>query len=264
MANALIVRPLPFAGISASDSASGFVAANMANDHMGVVWRSNTGATARSITIDLGSDQPIDFVALLGCTGATADWTLTVEAATAAQGTGFPGGSFNSGVLPFLAGAAFWASGRGIGWWHGAPVTARHVRLTIGGLDGDAATVARVVLGKDLGLERNFSFGAAFGMLDLGSADFSARAVLIRRRAPRLPVLAISYANAHKDEVERAISPLLDKVGKTDPVFICTDPEPDELRQRRCYFGTLTGDLGTTWRTARGFEWRVNLTSMLR
>lgn len=264
MSNAIIVKPLALGSVSASSTETGYDAANVANDYLGVVWKSATGAASRSITLDLGADVALDFAALLGCTGATGSWTLTVEAATAAQGPSFPGGSFNSGALAFLAGATMPESGRGVGWWsNGATVTGRYWRFTIGGLASAAATVARIVIGRKLQLERNFVFGGAFGVRDFSQVDFSARGVLLRRRAARLPVIGISFANAHRDEVETAIMPLLQQVGGAEPIFLCTDPAADALRQKRCYFGPLTGELGTIQRNASAWEWKVNIASLI-
>jgi hypothetical protein len=264
VSNAIIVKPLGLGTVTASSTAAGYDAANVASDYLGVVWKSATGAATRSITLDLGSDVALDFAALLGCTGATGSWTLTVEAATAAQGPSFPGGSFNSGALAFLAGATMPESGRGIGWWSNTtPVTGRYWRFTIGGLASAAATVARIVIGRKLSLERNYVFGAAFGVRDFGSVDFSQRGVLLRRRSVKLPVIGISFANAYRDEVETAIMPLVQQVGGTEPIFLCTDPAADALRQKRCYFGPVTGELGVIQRGATAFEWKVNLASLI-
>jgi len=263
MANAIIVEPLAFAGVTASSTAAGYDPAYVGNDYIGVVWRS-TGGNSQQLLVDLGANLSIDFVALLGCDGATAAWTLRVETATSAQGTTFPAGSFNSEDLPFLAGAAGWASGRGIGWFAGAARIARYVLLTIGGLGGDAATVGRVVIGSQIQLHRNFAFGGKFGVKDLGSYDLSARGVPLKRRGPKLPTLSIEFNAVHKDEVEAAVRPLIERIGNTGEVFVCTDPTPDAQRQRRCYYGTLVGDLTAVQRRAAGWGWQVNQVSLIR
>ena len=45
MSNSIVVKPLPFASVSASSTAAGYDPANIGNDYMGVVWKSATGAT---------------------------------------------------------------------------------------------------------------------------------------------------------------------------------------------------------------------------
>jgi len=56
MSNALIIKPLPFAAVSASSTAAGYDPSYIGNDHMGVVWKSATGADSRAITVDMGAD----------------------------------------------------------------------------------------------------------------------------------------------------------------------------------------------------------------
>lgn len=264
MVNAIIVKPLAFAGVTASSSAAGHDPAYVSNDYLGVTWQSAAGAASQSLVVDLGADRPLDFAALLGCDGATAAWTLAVEVATAGQGPSFPAGSFSTGVLPFLAGAAGWESGRGIGWWSGASIVGRHVRLTIAGLGNAAATVGRLVLGAKLQLHRNFAFGGKFGVKDLGSYDLSSRGVPLKRDGVKLPTIAIEFNAVHKDEVESAVRPLIERVGNTGELFVCTDPTPDVQRQRRCYYGTLVGDLTAIQRRAAGWGWQINQVSLIR
>lgn len=267
MSNAVAVLPLPLSAVTASATAAGHDPAHVGNDHMGVVWKSPAGAASRSLTIDLGSDRAFDTIALLGLTGAQPGWTLTVEAATAAQGSGFPGGSWVGAALPLLAGAAMPSSGRGKALWlapASPPPPSRYIRLTLGSLANAAATVARVVVGARVALERNFQFGAAFGVRDLGNADFSARGVLLRRRGERLRSVGLTFPHVRRDEAEAKVAPLVEMAGNTDPILIVTDPDPDAQRQNRIYFGLLIGDLGMVWARPGGFEWRANLVALDR
>ncbi|SEM73382.1 hypothetical protein SAMN05192583_1033 [Sphingomonas gellani] len=257
-------EPLALPAVTASSTAAGHDPVYVGNDYLGVTWQSASGADRQWLLVDLGADRAIDFAALLGCDGAGAPWTLNVEVATAAQGDGFPAGSFATGDLPFLAGAAMWESGRGIGWWSGDRLVGRYIRLTIGGLAGAAATVGRLVLGARIQLDRNFSFGGKFGVKDLGSYDLSARGVPLKRRGVRLPTLSIEFTAVHKWEVEAAIRPLIERLGNTGELFICTDPSPDAQRQRRCYYGTLVGDLAAVQRKASGWGWQANQVSLIR
>jgi hypothetical protein len=265
MSNALFVKPLPFASVSASSTASGYAAGNVGNDHMGVVWKSAAGAASRTITVDMGADVVIDTALLLGCTGATSGWTLKVEAATTAQGDTFPAGSWAGATLPFLAGSVMPVSGRGRALWlapASPPPASRYWRFTIGGLSNAAAIVARLVLGRKIQLIRNFQFGAAFGVRDLGNADFSIRGVLLRRRGVKLRSVGITFGSVHKDEVEAIVHPLIEEIGVTEPVVLITDADADDQRQNRIWFGPLVGDLGTVWAKPDGFEWRANLVSL--
>lgn len=268
MSNAIIVRPLAITTASASSTAAGYDPLNATAmpgaDYLGVVWQSATGASSRTFTIDLGADQVCDFVALLGCTGALSGWTLKVEAATAAQGNSFASTVYSGTVDPFLAGATALPSGRGVGWWsNGSTVTARHWRFTIAGLGTAAVTIGRVVIGQKINLARNFSFGGVLAVRDQSSFDLSARAVPLWRRAAKLRTLGINFDNVHKDEIETSIAPLLAAHGNELPLFICTDPATDVLRQTRCFYGPLVGDLGMIWARANGWRWSANLISFI-
>ncbi|KEZ00592.1 hypothetical protein AI27_17850 [Sphingomonas sp. BHC-A] len=265
MSNALIIKPLPFAAVSASSTAAGYDPSYIGNDHMGVVWKSATGADSRTITIDMGADVVIDTAVLLGATGATSGWTLKVEAATAAQGSSFPAGSWVGAVLPFLAGSAMPISGKGRGLWlapASPPPAARWWRFTIAGLGTSAATVARLVLGRKIQLARNFQFGAAFGVRDLGTTDFSVRGVLLRRRGTKLRSVGISYGAVLRDEVESIVHPLIEEIGISEPIALILDPDAHAQRQNRIWFGPLVGDVGTVWAKPGGFEWRASLVSL--
>lgn len=268
MSNAIIVEPLALPGIVASDSAAGYIPQYAANDYMGVVWKSPAGTSTRTLTIDLGADLAFDTIALFGLTGAQAGWTLKVDAATAAQGSGFPGGSWSGSVDTLLAGTEMPTSGRGKSLWLAPavlpPPASRYVRLTFGSLSNAAVTVARVVIGERIQLHRNFQFGAAFGVRDLGGVEFSARGVLLRRRGEKLRSTGLSFPNAHRDEVEAMINPLLERIGNTDCICVVTDPDAHAQRQNRMYYGPLVGDLGVVWAKADGFEARVNIVGLDR
>lgn len=256
------LRPLPIAAATASSTAAGHDPAYVGNDYAGVVWKSAAGGASQSITLDMGEPIAADAALLFGCTGAAPGWTLTVEAGSdAGLGSGY---QLHANAIPFLAGAEFSGHRRGVGWWDRADQLAarRYWRVTIGTPDLAAVTIARIVLGGRLALDRNFAFGAAFGVRDLGRVDWSPSAVLIRRRAPRLRTVGLTFPSVYKDEVEAKVQPLLELVGGQEPIAIVTDPSPHAMRQRRCYFGPLIGDLGTIWRSADAHEWRANLVDL--
>ncbi|MES1985473.1 MAG: hypothetical protein V4461_11020 [Pseudomonadota bacterium] len=264
MSHAIIVKPLSLAAVVASSTAAGHDAAYVGNDHMGVVWKSTAGGYAQGLQIDLGADTPIDTILLIGCSGARAEWQLSIALATQAQGP-FTGAYYQGDTMAFLAGAAMPTSGRGKALWLApadAPPSARYIYVSIGNVSDAAVTVARLVIGQRIQLARNFQFGAAFGVRDLGSVDFSVRGVLLRRRGAKLRSIGLTFGAVHKDEVEAIVHPLIEQVGLTEPLALVTDLDPDEQRQNRMYFGPLVGDLGTIWAKASGFEWRANLVSL--
>lgn len=268
MSNAIIIPPLAMPVVTASATDTGYAAANVANDFLGVVWKSQTGTSTAWLEIDLGADLAFDSIALFGLTGAQPGWTLLVEAATAAHGSGFPVGSWVGSAVPLLAGSAIPTSGRGKALWLAPdispPPASRYIRLTIGAISGAAVTVGRVVIGQRIQLHRNFQFGAAFGVRDLGSFDFSVRGVPLRRRGEKLRSVGLTFPHVHRDEIEAQIAPLLERIGNTDVIALVTDPDAHEQRQNRMYLGPMVGDLGYVWSRAGGFEARCNVVGLDR
>ena len=262
MANAWILAPLSPAAVTAAGSLLAGAALYPFNDYAGVVLQlacDAAGGTA-AIVVDLGSDQPVDSVLAFGIEALPSWGTLTVDLATAAQGQF--GGGFASSAGAAYAGSTPMSSGRGVSFWTAdAPVMARYVRLTFTA-GGQSVRLARVVIGKRIQLGRNFGYGAAFGVRDLGSLDFSARGVLLRRRAKKLRTVGLTFSNINRDEVEAQTGPLLERIGNTEMVALVTDPAPDAQRQNRCYFGPLVGDLSHSWRKAQLFEAKANLVSI--
>jgi hypothetical protein len=268
VSNAIIVEPLAMPVVTASATAAGYDPSYVDGIMMGVVWKSPTGAATRTLTVDLGADKPFDTIALFGLTGAQPGWTLKVDAATSAQGSSFPGGSWSGTAATLLAGTEMPTSGRGKSLWLAPdvspPPASRYIRLTFGSLSNAAVTVARVAIGKRIQLDHNFVFGAAFGVRDLGSFDFSARAVPLRRRGEKLRSTGLSFPHTHRSEVEAAVNPLIERIGNTEAIVVVTDPDAHAQRQNRMYFGPLVGDLGVVWSRADGFEARVNIVGLDR
>lgn len=233
MGRAFFYLPVPIAGASASSTAAGFDPANVANDHMGVVYRSAGGASSVSLVVDLGSPQPIDTALLLGCTGAQAGWTLKVESASDVSISADV--TIHATALPFLAGQAMPTHGRGVSLWaaDNVPAAKRYWRFTIGNLAGAAVTIARVAMGQRITLARNFAFGGAFGVRDLGSVNFSSGGVRLLREAAKLRTVGITFPAVTKEEAEAKVQPLIEQAAGQLPMVLVTDPDPHPLRQRR-------------------------------
>lgn len=263
MSNAWVMRALPMPGLSAGSTATGYQASHMANDHAGVVWKSAGGAASVTITVDMGSPVAVDAALFFGCTSAGGAWTLTVQSADDAAMT-VNAATLANGIA-FLAGAALPTHGRGVGYWSAtAAVTARRWwRFTIGNLASAQVTVARLVLGRKMTLERNFAFGGGWGVRDLGMVDFSPAGVRIRRRAAKLRMVGLTFPAVRKDEAEAKVQPLVELVAGQEPIVLVTDPDPHAHRQQRCWYGHLVGELGTVWRSAAAWEWRANLIDLI-
>lgn len=260
MANAILLKPLVPAAVSAGGTAAGHSPDYALNDHAGVVWRS--AALGSSLTLDFGADVTIDTVQLFGIGGAVAGWRVGI---TAASNAAFSAGvvAFAANTTPLLAGSAMPTSGRGNAYVTGPTTTRRYWRIEIldAGGSGVDVSVARVAMGVRVELERNFSFGAAFGAKDLGSLDFNRRGVLLRARGVKLRTVGLTFSHVRKDELEATLRPLLEYLGNTEMVALLTDPAADAQRQNRAYFGPIVGDLSAIWRNSAAFESKVNLVS---
>ena len=264
MANALLLEPAVPTAFQVDTAASGYSAYFMARDEMGLVWKSVAGPDACTITVDFGADVAIDTVILFGLAGALPAWTWTIELATAAQGR-FTGSWWAGSAETLLAGDVMPTNGLGKALWRapaGAPAVARYMRITFGGLAGSAVEVSRLVAGQAIQLDRNFKFGAALGVRPLGSVNWSVRGVLLRRRGKKLRGVGISFGNVYRDEVEAKVQPLLERIGNDEAMAIVLDPAADPQRQNRIWFGFLTGDLGSTWARAGGFQADFNLVAV--
>lgn len=260
--NAWLVKPLPIVSAGAVSTAAGYSALNVANDFAGIVWRSNPGDSALYFYVDLGANpSPVDTFAFFGCDDATNAMLLDI--------VGADDSAISVNVISvtptvsFVAGSTAPVNEQRISLTGlSSPVTRRWWRFTFYNVPASGFAIGRIVLGMKIQLARNFGFGAAFGVRDFGSLDFSARGVMLRRDGAKLRTTGLTFSSVHRDEVEATIEPLIEQIGNTRPIALITDPAADEMRERRCYFGPLVGDLGTIWRTADAFEWRANLVSL--
>lgn len=282
MANGFLLKPLPIAALTANGTTGGtepgFDIQNVANDYAGVIWRSPHTDYCYVIA-DLGGDTPIDTLMIFGLWGNITYGSpyVQIALATQAQGNGFSGSSVSTGTgagnfyldptnYSPLVGPP--VAGRGAFLWQRAsndpsPAAARYVLIAFHGLTlaTDYIDIARLVIGKRFVPERNFN-AQSIGAKDLGSLDFSARGVLLRRRAKKLRTISLTFSNLHKDELVAAMRPLIEYMGNTEMIAACTDPTADADRMNRCYFGPHVGDLGMAWRKADCWETKLNLVSI--
>jgi hypothetical protein len=264
MSNAIIMRPLVPTGYATVRGTAAGALVNVGNDYAGLTWSGTVSAGNADIRVDMGADVTIDTIALFGIAGITGGSPLIqIYVNTAAQGPG-AGGGWAANISPF-AGANALPNGKQAALWLaptvGGPPASRYWTFT--GLDvGAAFTIGRIALGRRIALARNFAFGGAFGVRDFGRLDFSNRAVMIRRRGPKLRTVGLTFPHVYKDEAEATVAPLIEMAGIDTPLLLVTDPDANAMRTRRMYFGQLSGDLGLVQRTAAGWQWQANMTSL--
>lgn len=260
MGNAFIVKPLPIGTVTAEGSAAGTLPGYLDNDHIGVVHR-GTSTSAAWVQCDLGAAQGIDTAAFLSANALGAQ-TLQVRADD--DSTVSTGPTYDSTALAFAAGSALPGSGRQNSLWaHTSVITERYWRFDIASLGGTAFDAGRLVMGRRIDLARQFAFGAAWGVKDLGRFDLSPNGVIALRKSRKLSTIGLSFPMTHRDEAEDKIVPLFESIGNTAPILLVTNGEADAQRSRRMFFGYLVGDLSAVWNTADGWEWRANLVSIL-
>lgn len=263
MANAWMIKPLALPVVASSNTGVG-AAGNVGNDYAGVVWQS-TAEPNVDLIIDLGVDVPIDTIMLFGVELAPAAAQMQVFASTSAAGPGFEPPSWADVPRDLYAGSVLPVSGKGVSVWTapaGFPAAVRFLLLRVTNGSGVSVRVARAVIGTRIQLDRNFSFGGAFGVRDLGSLDFNRRGVMSRNRGKKMRTLGLTFSHISKDEVEAMTKPLIEQIGNTEMIALVTDPAVDAQRQNRCYYGPLVGDLSNTWRNARAWEAKINLVSI--
>jgi hypothetical protein len=262
MGNAIIVRPTIPSAVTAEGSGAGTLPGYLFNDWMGVVHRGTATGNSGRVTVDFGAGglPEIDTVAFLSSNGACTQ--LSHKAATSQAGLATP--AYNSGLVPFPAGATVPVTGRQNSLFLiGASQVYRWWEFEISTPGATPFDAGRLVLGKRYQPARNFSFGAAFGVIDRGGGDFNTQGVWLPKSGVMHRTIGLSFGATTRQEAETILQPLLETIGNSVHVLVVTDPDADALRQRRMYFGPLVGNLETLWRVADGYEWRANLVSTI-
>ena len=256
--NGFLLRSLSFTPYAVG---SGFAAANpvgnCVNDFMGMVTRADVADTTIQIGADFGAPVLLDSFAALNVVGLS----VTLFASTASDFATTP---FSADLTaantdtPTAQGRrhALWAVDSLVGPY-------RYWMFRLQGSPGVKAEVARLLFGQKLQPGRNFSFGAARGVNDLGSTDFAPRGAFLRRKAAKRRHLGLSWGYLTEIEAEQAALPLLEAVGNTEPLLAVLDPAADAERSRRLYYGPLQGNLALNWRGRDRWEKRIQMVSLV-
>ncbi|TVV75587.1 hypothetical protein FOY91_06695 [Sphingomonas solaris] len=199
-------------------------------------------------------------------TSLPVDSIAQVWAATSAQGP-FSGDAWIGPSFQPYAGSAQLPSGELTLQWsaplNGTPPIARYWRILIYSTTRFYFQMRRVLIGRRFSPARNFSNGAAFGVRDLGTADFSRRGVLLRTRGAKLRTVGLTFSSLYKDELEEKLQPLLEYLGNTEMLALITDPDPHAQRSRRTFYGQLVGEVGSIQRRAGAWQAAINLVSLM-
>lgn len=205
--------------------------------HIGMTWRS-TGNGSLWIRGDFGASRVVDFVALLQA-NAIAGTTIRVRLGTTqaqVDGTAL----YDSGALPFISPAIT----REDGLYHShleiaSPVTARWWRIDIAGHTGDFEA-AMAILGQKIAATHYYDKGFELGVQDLGELEYGRWGVPEENEGLIFRTVAFKLPWVVGTEFEGGWRPLIEKVGKRKPVFLCFDPQATANRQAKTYFGTFS------------------------
>jgi hypothetical protein len=232
-----IFQPYPLPSIATANERAEKLAIHLAQfKHIGMTWRTSGPANAW-VRGDFGQDRVVDFVALLQA-NALPGTTIRIRLGTTqAQVDG--SAPYDSGALPFIAPAIT----REDGLYHShhelpAPVTARWWRIDIGGHTGDFEA-AKLVIGKKITPARYYDKNFEFGVQDLGSVDFGPWGVAEEEDGLIFRTCTFKLSWIADAEYEGSWRPLIEKVGKRQPIYLCFDPQPTTARQAKTYFGVF-------------------------
>ena len=204
--------------------------------HIGMTWRSSGNANLW-VRGDFGQDRLVDFISVLQ-SNALPGTTIRVRLGTTqAQVDGTA--PYDSGALPFISPAIT----REDGLYHshlqiGSPITARWWRIDIGGHTGDFEA-AKLIMGKRVTPARYYDRNFEFGVQDLGSIDFGRWGVAEEEEGLIFRTCTFKLSWITGAEYEGSWRPLIEKVGRRQPVLLCFDPEATSSRQAKTYFGTF-------------------------
>ncbi|GAK33243.1 hypothetical protein JCM17846_18600 [Iodidimonas nitroreducens] len=258
MAHAFLVEPYPIVAAFADGSAAGTEPQAINDDMIGVVHRGVT-APLGWVEVDLGDVRSVDFASFLSTEGQAA--SQRVRGASSRAGlTVSPG--FDSGLVNFSAGRSG-AFGAVHSWWRADDTQPyRWWRFDFSGLSQPFAA-GRLVIGRRLAFKRNFNFGMAPGIRDLGRASITTFGTLDRRIGARLRTLEIAWSNISQMDVQESLMPVLERLGQTGSVLVVTDPLEDQNLARRMFWGFLDEDIEIPQRHYDRWEWRTRLLSMI-
>ncbi|EQA97265.1 hypothetical protein L286_23350 [Sphingobium sp. HDIP04] len=230
-------QPYPLTAIATGNERAEKPAIHLAQfKHIGMTWRSNGNGNIW-IRGDFGQDRVVDFVSLLQ---ANAQPGTTIRIRLGASQAQVDGSApYDSGALPFISPAIT----REDGLYHShhelpGSVTARWWRIDIGGHNGDFEA-AKAVFGKKITPARYYDRNFEFGVQDLGSVDFGRWGVPEEEEGLIFRTVTFKLSWIPGAEYEANWRPMIEKVGRRQPVFLCFDPQATTARQAKTYFGVF-------------------------
>lgn len=232
-----VLQPYPLPSLATGNQRSEKPATHLAQfKHIGMTWRTN-GNGSIWLRGDLGQSKPIDFISLLQANAGSGTTIRVRLGATQVQVDGTA--PYDSGVLPFISPAIT----REDGLYHShlelpSPIMARWWRIDIAGHAGDFEA-AKLIMGKKITPARYYDRNFEFGVQDLGSVDYGRWGVAEDEDGLIFRTVTFKLSWIAGAEFEGGWRPLIEKVGRRQPVYLCFDPQATASRQAKTYFGTF-------------------------
>jgi len=229
------VQPLALGAIATGNEKTNRPATHLGEAYAGMLWES-TGNSNLWVRGDLGSAQDIDFIGLLG-TNALPGTTIRVRLGDT-QGEVDGTADYDSGAVTLINPTPAFVPPKG---YHahieaGAVYTKRWWRIDIGSHTGDFSASV-LVLGKKIQPATYYEPQWQPGVRDLGAISFGRNGVPGVSSGTLEDTLAAKLAWLTEAEMETKFLPFAKSIGRTNPYFLCFDPEATSYRQARTHYG---------------------------
>lgn len=232
------VVPLPLETITAGNALANRPVTNLGEfAYRGMVWETadNTNLWVKA---DVASPRTIGFVSVMNA-NAQAGTTIRVrlgDTEAAVNGSGAP---FDSGVVPFINPSISYPPYLYHSHTEIQPHQSRRwIRVDIGGHTGPF-TASMLVIGERFTPSTYYENQWSRDIRDLGSVTFSRNGVPGISQGSKLRAIGFKLSWLHEYEMEQYFSLVDEVVGKTNPIYLCFDPDPTIYRQRRSFLGYL-------------------------
>jgi hypothetical protein len=229
------VIPTPLGTVTSGNELANRPAAHLGEFYYrGMVWQSSGNANLW-VDVNLLEAVDIDFVGVLAANAGPATTIRVRLGDSQAEVDG--SADYDSGAVPFINPSIT----RDDGLYHAhielpSVQTKQWLRIDIGSHTGDFQA-SMLVVGKKIAPSCYYETQWNRDVRDLGAVTFGRNGVPGVSKGARLRAIGYKLAWLNEAEMENTFSPLDENVGKTDPVFLCFDPEATAYRQRRTFFG---------------------------
>lgn len=233
----LFVIPLPFTVHGTGNAKSNRPASYLAQPrYPGLVWQSD-GNSNLWVRGQFASAQDIDFVSLIQCNAGTTS-KLRVRLGTSqaeVDGTA----PYDSAAQTIRSPAVTRDSGR----YHshldmGSATSATWFRIDISDHTGDFEA-ATIVFGKKVQALRYYDSNFEFGAEDLSNFDISVQGVPTIEEGLVLRSLNFRLSWVSAAEYEASFRRIIERLGKSNVIYVCFDPDAAAARNDKTYLGWL-------------------------